>query len=213
MSEPEINLYNGDCMEAMKAMPDNAYDLAFTDPPYNVGRKYDTYDDNRESEEYYNWCRNWFTELYRISDTIVMTIGYKNLPFWFSMQPKHQIIWYKPNQNSPSPIGGFNAYESILIWGKTQKRIGHDIFTKNIAMQKELTWHTCPKHLDSWKAILNMIIDAPAKIIDPFLGSGTTAIACNDLGLDLDAFEIDDNYYREGVKRFERHKSQLKLAI
>ena len=206
-----IQITNEDNMELMARYEDNHFDLCLTDPPYNVGRKYNEYDDNMTEEEYHKWCIKWFNEANRISKTLVMTVGYKNLPFWFSLKPKHQMIWHKPNQNSPSPLGGFNAYESILIWGKNHKRIGHDIFTKNISMQKDAEWHDCPKHLKSWEIILDKFIEKPAKILDIFLGSGTTAIACHNLGFDFTGCEIDKEYFDKCVKRVDGHVAQLTM--
>jgi site-specific DNA-methyltransferase (adenine-specific) len=121
------------------------------------------------------------------------------------------IIWHKPNQSSPSPLGGFNAYEPILFWGKTHKRIGHDIFTTNIGMQADAAFHNCPKHLPSWKLIIDMLVNKPAKVIDPFIGSGTSIIACIDLGFDVTGFELDADYYKAASKRIKDFESQLKI--
>jgi len=206
-----MNITNEDNIDLMSRYEDDYFDLCLTDPPYNVGRKYNEYDDNMTEEEYHKWCIKWFNEANRVSKTLVMTVGYKNLPFWFSLKPKHQMIWHKPNQNSPSPLGGFNAYESILIWGKNHKRIGHDIFTKNISMQKDAEWHDCPKHLKSWEIILDKFIEKPAKILDIFLGSGTTAIACHNLGFDFTGCEIDKEYFDKCVKRVDGHVAQLTM--
>ena len=206
-----MNITNEDNIDLMARYEDDYFDLCLTDPPYNVGRKYNEYDDNMTEEEYHKWCIKWFNEANRVSKTLVMTVGYKNLPFWFSLKPKHQMIWHKPNQNSPSPLGGFNAYESILIWGKNHKRIGHDIFTKNISMQKDASWHDCPKHLKSWEIILDKFIEKPAKILDIFLGSGTSAIACHNLGFDFTGCEIDKEYFDKCVKRVDGHVAQLTM--
>jgi len=211
MIEPVIigkaTLYNVDCMEYMATLPDKAFDLAITDPPYNVGRLYNSHDDNMD--DYAEWCNEWFAELFRISRTVVMTVGYKNLKFWINKDPRHLIIWHKPNQNSP--LGGFNAYEAVFYWGDSHKRIGHDIFISNIAMQSDAAWHNCPKHLGSWEKILDMCIDSPAKIFDPFSGSGTTAIACNNLGFELTACELDTDYYNASIERIKQHYAQQRL--
>ena len=207
-------ILNIDCMDKEKGLPsypDNFFDLAMTDPPYNVGRKYNEYCDDINNEKYKEWCLLWFNELMRISKTVVLTIGYKNLLFWLSLKPRHIIIWHKPNQNSPSPIGGFNVYEPVLYFGKLQKRIGHDVFKTDIAMQKEASWHDCPKHLKSWTLLIDKIINKPAKVIDPFLGSGTTAISCHKLELGFVGFEIDKLYYDKSIKRIKGYKDQLKL--
>ena len=196
-------------MEYMATLPDKAFDLVLTDPPYNVKRKYNTHDDNMN--DYQEWCDKWFNELLRISNTIVMTVGTKNLGQWMRLSPKHVIIWHKPAQASPSPLGGFNAYEPILFWGKNHKRIGHDIFTTYGGLQSDAAWHNCPKHLPSWEKILNMCIDAPAKIFDPFLGSGTGALAAFKLGFDFVGCELDEDYFNAAKKRFELSTAQTTL--
>ena len=49
------------------------------------------------------------------------------------------------------------------------------------------------------------------KILDTHLGSGSIAIACHNLGYDLDAYEIDKEYYEATMKRFKNHTSQIRL--
>lgn len=204
-----IELLNIDCMEYMATVPDKYFDLTLTDPPYNVGRNYNTHND--KMKDYESWCNKWFNELLRISNTVVITIGTKNLKQWMNLSPKHVIIWHKPAQCSPSPLGGFNAYEPILFWGKIYKRIGHDIFTTYGGLQSDASWHNCPKHLPSWEKILNMCIDSPAKIFDPFLGSGTGALACFKLGLDFVGCELDKDYYEAACERFNNSTAQTTI--
>ena len=56
--KPIINtVHNADCIEAMKQLGDGEVDLAFADPPFNIGYKYDVYDDDRNDDEYLQWCR------------------------------------------------------------------------------------------------------------------------------------------------------------
>jgi site-specific DNA-methyltransferase (adenine-specific) len=56
----------GDCLEVMKYIPDNSIDLVVTSPPYNIGIQYDTWNDRMPWDEYYDWCRKWMREIYRI---------------------------------------------------------------------------------------------------------------------------------------------------
>ncbi len=118
---PDITLLNCDCMTYMKGCEDNAFDLALTDPPYNVGIKYNSYNDS--NDEYYQWCDEWFRELQRVSVCQVLTVGYKNNKYWYAKEPKHAILWVKENQCSPSPLGGFNCYEMVFVFGENKKTI------------------------------------------------------------------------------------------
>jgi site-specific DNA-methyltransferase (adenine-specific) len=80
-------------------------------------------------------------------------------------------------------------------------------------MQSDASWHDCPKHLQSWEIILDKFIEKPAKILDIFLGSGTTAIACHNLGFELTACELDVDYYNKAIERIKNHISQIKLEL
>lgn len=68
----------GDCLKLFSAMPDGCVDLAFADPPFNIGYKYDLYEDRRKAEEYIDWCRQWTGEITRVlkpSGTFWLAIG------------------------------------------------------------------------------------------------------------------------------------------
>jgi site-specific DNA-methyltransferase (adenine-specific) len=52
-------LYNTDCIAGMAKIPPGSIDLAFADPPFNIGYKYDLYEDRLKAEEYLDWTRQW----------------------------------------------------------------------------------------------------------------------------------------------------------
>ncbi len=60
------SLIHGDCIAGMKELPDGCINLAFADPPYNIGYEYDTYDDRKSCDEYLSWCRDWTDQIYRV---------------------------------------------------------------------------------------------------------------------------------------------------
>lgn len=74
-------LINGDCLEQLKEIPDNSIDFVFTDPPYNLGKKYSGYTDDLEIKEYFNWCDTWIAELARILKP-GRTLALLNIPIW-----------------------------------------------------------------------------------------------------------------------------------
>lgn len=62
----EMNkIYNGDCLELFKELNDGTVDLYVTSPPYNVGIAYDVHKDDAPMSEYFDWCREWLSEVYR----------------------------------------------------------------------------------------------------------------------------------------------------
>ena len=58
-------LYNEDCITGMARIPDASVDLAFADPPFNIGYTYDVYEDQRAADEYLGWTKKWGVELVR----------------------------------------------------------------------------------------------------------------------------------------------------
>jgi site-specific DNA-methyltransferase (adenine-specific) len=75
------HLTNGDCLEQLKEIPDNSIDFVFTDPPYNLGKKYSGYTDDLEIKEYFSWCDKWIAELARVLKP-GRTLTLLNIPIW-----------------------------------------------------------------------------------------------------------------------------------
>jgi DNA modification methylase len=71
-------LHNEDCVAGLKSLDDGVVDLAFADPPFNIGYKYDAYEDKLESEHYLAWSREWTAEVVRVlkpNGTFWLAIG------------------------------------------------------------------------------------------------------------------------------------------
>ena len=58
-------LHNSDCIAGMARIPEGSVDLAFADPPFNIGYKYDVYEDRMKAEEYLDWSKKWGKALVR----------------------------------------------------------------------------------------------------------------------------------------------------
>ncbi|MEM9701796.1 MAG: DNA methyltransferase [Planctomycetota bacterium] len=63
---PKSRIVQGDCLEQMAGLPDACVDLAFADPPFNVGFDYDIYKDRKSAADYEDWCRLWIEEIHRL---------------------------------------------------------------------------------------------------------------------------------------------------
>jgi len=57
-------VYRNDCVKGLAQIEPGAIDLAFADPPFNIGYEYDEYDDNRHEDEYVDWCTQWMQGVY-----------------------------------------------------------------------------------------------------------------------------------------------------
>ena len=64
---PALNtIHQGDCISGLHQLPSGIIDLAFADPPFNIGYEYDVYDDNQSYHSYLEWTRQWMTEVCRV---------------------------------------------------------------------------------------------------------------------------------------------------
>jgi site-specific DNA-methyltransferase (adenine-specific) len=59
-------IHQGDCVEGLRRLPAAVIDLAFADPPFNIGYQYDVYDDNRDYHAYLDWTRAWMGGVCRV---------------------------------------------------------------------------------------------------------------------------------------------------
>ena len=162
-------LYCGDCLEILPLI--DKVDLALTDPPYNVDFKYDVIDDKKSN--YSEWCKCWFDKIN--SQSIIISIGIVNVGMWYKIkEPKWIICWLKLGCMGRSALG-FNNHEPLLFWGKPLKQ-SNDVIKAGIIPDKQLESHPCPKPLKWGVEIVGKYTNKNDLILDPFLGSGTTAV-------------------------------------
>jgi len=202
-----------DSLEVMKEIPDKAIDLVVTDPPYNTGKNYGLlYDDSRPAREWLQWCSEWLAECIRVAHGTILTPGTRNLVPWIKSinpAPKWVGAWYKPNQCSWSVLGGVCAWEPLVFYGNV--RAVRDAWSVPIKITKELmsTGHPCPKNIDFWRHLVNC---APKDgiVLDPFLGTGTTAVAAKELGRRYIGIDIVDDYCKIAEDRLRQGEMQLR---
>jgi len=104
MSADFINrIHQGDCVAGLNALPAETVDLAFADPPFNIGYKYDVYDDRREHEHYLDWSRQWISAVHRVlkpSGTFWLAIGdeyaaeLKLMSQEIGFHTRSWVVWY-----------------------------------------------------------------------------------------------------------------------
>jgi DNA modification methylase len=78
---PSSSIINGDCIEELKKLPSNSIDFCFADPPYNVKKKYENWNDDIDFIQYFKWCNEWIAELSRIVKPGGI-VSILNIPQW-----------------------------------------------------------------------------------------------------------------------------------
>mgnify|MGYP000899201340 CR=1 FL=1 len=209
----KIDLHNVDCLEFMKGCKDNEFDLAIVDPPYGIERFKKVTDTPSEKDVH----AKRFQGMKLVND-IKPTQEYWNELFRVS---KHQIVWGANNFTLPES-------EYFLVWDKKQAMPNFarcelayvsmslkkpaKIFEYSIHKHNQTTKiHQTQKPVSLYEFCLINYAKEGDKILDTHLGSGSIAIACDDLGFDLTACEIDKDYFQAASKRISEARRQQKL--
>lgn len=196
-----VRVYLGDSLELLPEIPSGAAGLVLTDPMYNIGFDYGNgLDDDIDPELYELQMISFHQESLRIASTLAFTPGLANLKLWYSLrviEPKWALAWYKGNSSSSCPVGG-SQWEPVLVYGEVENRHLPDIFHAPIDYDEEGYFHPTPKP-ELWaEELLKRFYTAGTTVLDPFMGSGTTAVACLKYGIPYVGIDIVERFC-EGV--------------
>lgn len=198
----------GDALELIKMIPDRSIDMIFTDPPYGLNKE-GIYSD-KDLSTFYKILPECYRVLKRDSWFITF-FSTKFLPNVFRDNPFSyfwQIIFYSPRAEVKSPIG-ITKYMSCLVFKKGNPKIiqpNKDLFehipgTKMVEPDEGFIDHPTPKPKHLIIKILRMFSKEGDLILDPFIGSGSTAVACKLIGRNFIGFEINPKYVNIAKRR------------
>ena len=207
-----VYIIHGDCREVLPLIPDKNIDLVLTDPPYragNIGRKGKIYEGLGSSimllseEDYKLFCINWYEAVKSKSGGVIFTPGTRSI--WNYPPAKWIMCWHKPGAVNYNAFGGFNIWEPILVYGKLGpgRHFVEDYISStpsNFSQGPEKN-HPCPKNTDVWLWLINQATSISSIILDPFLGSGTTAYCAKKLNRYCIGIEIEEKYCEIAAKR------------
>ena len=198
----KVKCYNVDCMEFMKDVPDNYYELAIVDPPYGIGAENHAgnkengwtqwvkkdWDNNTPDEQYYR-------ELFRVSKNQIVWGG--NYMTQFLPPKMGWIVWDKGQRN-------FSLADGELAWTSFNKALRIFTFARAKALQENKI-HPTQKPVQLYKWILTKYAKLGDKIIDTHGGSFSSACACMDMDFECDIMEIDKEYFDNAVNRLKNN--------
>ena len=190
-------------MEAMAGFDDNKFDLAIVDPPYGIGYE--------NGGQYFNksqgkkWDKQtpdkiYFNELFRVSkEQIIWGGNYFNLP-----PTRCVLAWTKTRELQNRT---FSEWE--MAWSSFNSVARY--YNLKPFQRNGTRIHPTQKPVALYEWLLMNYAKEGNKRLDTHLGSGSIAIACHNLGYDLEGYELDKDYYIAAKKRFQEHQSQLRM--
>lgn len=228
-----IELLNCDCMEYMRTLPDNAFDLAICDPPYGGGNDGELNGGGQVRGnirpiqvnhafggrfERYNYPPHDGKKENRISWDIAPSEDYFNELFRVS---RNQIIW-GANYFKMPPTRCFVVWRKLTIsegFSMAMAEYAWTSFKENAKVYecmpqgstKDRRFHPTQKPVSLYAWLLNNYAKDGDKILDTHFGSCSIGVACHNLGFSLTACEINETYFRKAVLRLKQHIRQQKL--
>jgi len=208
----ELNkLYNEDCLEAMKQIPDKYFDLAIVDPPYGIARFGNRVElSNRldKNAKINKWdikpTQEYFDELFRISkNQIIWGANNFTLP-----NTEYFIVWDK-QQTVDNFASAEYAWTNCKVPAKVFKYSIHK--TMNDRKNEGGKIHTTQKPIALYEWLLKNYAKQGDKILDTHVGSASSLIACYNLGFEYLGFELDKEYFDKATQRIEARINQLDI--
>jgi adenine-specific DNA-methyltransferase len=252
---PGVMIYQMDCVQALRLLPENLIDLTVTSPPYNIGKEYET---TTAVESYVSWCESWIKGIDKVSkrsSAFWLNLGYfshpnraKCLPIAYLLWDKvpffllQEIVW-----NYSAGVATRNYFsprnEKFLWYVKDQHRY---TFNLDVVRDPNVKYPNQKKNgrlkcnplgknpTDVWEfpkvtsgaqrsspertahpaqfpiAVIDRIVRACSNpgdiLLDPFMGSGTTAEVGMSTGRFVLGFELESKYIEIINSRLEKYK-------
>ena len=229
-------IYNENCLEGMKRIPDESIDLVVTDTPYKIiggGDSKSRYATsgmlNRSNGNVINGrlfnhndtsFSTWVPEIYRVlkeATHFYVMVNDKNMHELMDacvesgFQLVNILIW-KKNNVTPNKFYMKNC-EFILLYRKGGQRWINDMGTKHLLEIDNIRNknHPTEKPIELMETFILNSSQVGETVLDPFMGAGSTALAAKENNRQYIGFELDEDYHKIANDRIENHTQQTAL--
>ena len=216
-----VKLYNDDCLNVLKDIEDNTIDLVVTDPPYEVitggrnggvkGKPSGILTENKQLMKSIPKADLWLSECFRVmkdgthiyimTNTLNLT-NYLNIINDVGFKLHNLLVW---NKNNTTPNRWYMKNCEYVIFARKG-------FAKSINNPSSQTVHNfdniignkkhpTEKPVDLMKLYVENSSQVGDTVLDPFMGSGSTGVACKELGRNFIGVELDKHYFDIATKR------------
>jgi site-specific DNA-methyltransferase (adenine-specific) len=222
-----IELLNGDCLELMKDISEGSVDMVCTDPPYMINTKSTGAGKLNPWGDYCNaayWYAEWMRQARRLLKPTGCLWSFLNWRSFVTFQKaacdigwpiESVLVWDKCWIGPGGSKGLRPSYELVALWAmpefKLENRGLYDI--------QRFKWSSKKPHghpAEKPETLLEWIVSESTKrgdkVLDIFMGSGTTGVACTRTGRDFTGIEMNEEYFNVAKKRIEAEVAQLQVT-
>ena len=230
-----FTLHHGDCLDILRSLPSGSVDAVVTDPPYGIDYAHGSQSAGGRSAAQICWAPivgdtqvggDWLTETFRVlrdGGAIYLCCRWDVEPKWrvalegAGYAVKQRLTWHKRVNGKGDLRGTYQpTCEDVLFASK-----GRHILNRRPSMLLDVgcvpTWevrhHPHQKPINLPKMLIEASTQEDSTILDPFMGSGTTGVACMRTGRKFIGCEIDKGYYDIAKRRIEEAVPLAKEAV
>ena len=200
--EGDFQLIHGDCLEILPTLAAGSVDAVITDPPYGCGKA--------------DWDNDFPIKWYEASKCVALMVviitGSQGLADTIPLVGDDfidVIAAWNMNGMTRSNIGFGNWLAAVIAVGKPRQ--GQNVL--KFTTKDKIEGHPTPKQIEYMTKLIYRLTDPGDTILDPFMGSGTTGVACHLTGRNFIGIEIDETYFKIAEKRINKARQQLRLGI
>jgi DNA modification methylase len=227
-NEANIRLYLGDALKILPTI-EAKVDAIVTDPPYFVLHKTQEWDNFNSLQEFVDFTRNWMEMVYDVAEenaSLYVFWSQKYMKEMFNIETrwelKRMLIWHHPNLAKPTRKMYLWTYDPIFYFVK-----GKPHFDANFSSQenvdvldyskpqsnwdKNKRYHPASKPVKLLEKLIRVSTVKGDTVLDPFMGAGSTAIACINLGRNFIGIEKDKRYFNVARQLINKYRTQGKL--
>lgn len=221
-----IQLMQGDCLELMRDIPDGAVDMVLTDPPYCIGTtsngKQGNFTDNNLIRPFFEILFSEYKRVCKPTAALYINTDWRTYPFLYPILQKYfdvrnLIVWDYEWIKAGAHYRFSHEFIIYCIMPECKRTFSpteRDVWRiKPINYTNKNKLHNAQKPVELCeKAIRNSTSEGEA-VLDTFMGSGTTGVACVNLNRDFIGMEIDEHYFDVAKKRIEDAQTQMRMNV
>ena len=215
----DINLLHGDCFELLQDIPNESVDMVLTDPPYGMNFQSEYRKHKYEKimgDSDLAWLDYFVNEIYRVSKP--NTAHYVFCSFHHidkfkqaierKFKIKNILTWVKNNTSMGDLKGDFAPKTEFIIFFHKGRRLINGKRDPNVLEFKRTRneLHPTQKPVDMTEYLIGKFSDEGDLILDPFMGSGTTGVACLNTNRRFIGMELEEDYFNIAKERIENHE-------
>lgn len=202
------SLYCGDCLIEMPSLEVGSIDVVITDPPFNAGKSFAN--DSLSPLDFRAFCNRFVLELYRLNpENVLVEVGKNDVVMRQELERYFEYRYSICLNYTNSMRNGCVGYANwgLMLWfgspGKCYERYKDRIDAELKSTKSEFS-HPSPKEIGHYQRLVQMFCPSHGTVLDPFMGSGTTGIACVKKGRKFIGIEKDPEYFEIAADRIRK---------